>query len=91
MKKKMWLWVWHDVFSDYTSGIAFAIAPTKIEAVLAVINSRLAKMKEPAIKKLPLNADPTLNGWIQELTSGYNPCSKHSVSKVYGDFESGGG
>ena len=32
MKKKLKLFVWQDVLTDYTSGIAFAIAETEQEA-----------------------------------------------------------
>lgn len=35
-RRKAYLWVWEGVLTDYTSGVAFSLAPTVEEAVAAV-------------------------------------------------------
>lgn len=38
MNKKLKLFVWKDVFCDYTCGMAFAIGETKEQAIDAIVN-----------------------------------------------------
>lgn len=50
MAKKLLLFIWRDVFTDYTPGIAFAIAHDKQEAINAIIE----------------DANGRLEGWIRD-------------------------
>lgn len=59
-KKELKLFVWENVFTDYTSGIAFAIAHDKEDAINKILGNRPLnfqleelKSKEPDIH--PLN------------------------------------
>lgn len=51
---KLKLFIWHEVFCDYTCGIAFAIAETKEEAITLITkeqeyNKNELEQKEPEV------------------------------------------
>ena len=45
-KKKMYLWVWEGVLTDYSSGIMFAVAPSAEEARLVIAAEEAGTNKE---------------------------------------------
>jgi hypothetical protein len=69
--------VWEDVLTDYTSGMAFAIASSKEEAALLAMNT------ESRFKR---DMDDDL---VQELIN--TDCSVHPLNKPYGNHVFGGG
>ena len=50
--KKLKLFVWHDVLTDYTSGVMFALAPTVEEARIQIVMVQDAKTREEAVRRL---------------------------------------
>lgn len=56
MAKKMKLFVWEDVLSDYTSGIMVAVAPT-IEAARAALLKECSFLPEYDLNRQPKEFD----------------------------------
>ena len=68
VSKRVRLFIWRDIRSDYTSGIGFAVGRTKEEAIEAI-----HKISEPwewdcyageLLTTIPEEHEPPFGGWI---------------------------
>lgn len=81
----MKLYIWHDVYTDYTSGIAFAIASSEEEAIDMICQAWEREI--PSLKKVPI--EKRRESEKRELSKG--TLEIRPLSSPYGDFVCGGG
>lgn len=78
----MKLYLWREVFADYTDGCAFAIAASKEEAAVVAVAG------QDRFRTVKASDSPLFALMVNELLG--SPCEEHELDKPFGFAIEGG-